>query len=207
MAMLRRVSAGVLVLWATVLAGAAWAAGPQGPQEVLKAYIDSFVSVLRDPAYAGPEKRAQQSERLWQVIQGGFDFQGIAVVAVGANWRRFSPSEKDVFTADFAQLLRANYLKKIQENYRQQEVRFLSEEIYDGKKALVKSSISHPNGDIPVDYRMWLRDGRWQIYDVTVEGVSLVQNYRTQFNDFLLKGTPAELIQRVKDMLAKEQQG
>jgi phospholipid transport system substrate-binding protein len=176
------------------------------PQEVLKAYIVDFVKVLRDPAYAGEAKKAEQSERLWQVIQGGFDFQGIAVVAVGANWRKFGQGEKDEFTKVFAQLLRTNYLKKIQENYRQQEVRILSEEIYDGKKALVKSSISRPGGDIPVDYRLWVRDGRWQIYDVMVEGVSLVQNYRTQFNEFLLKGTPAGLVQRVKEMLAKEQQ-
>jgi phospholipid transport system substrate-binding protein len=140
------------------------------------------------------------------LIQGGFDFQGIAVVAVGANWRKFSQPEKDEFTKEFAQLLRNNYLKKIQDNYKQQEVRILSEEIYDGKKALVKSSISRPGGDIPVDYRLWIRDGRWQIYDVMVEGVSLVQNYRTQFNEFLLKGAPAGLVQRVKEMLAKEQQ-
>jgi phospholipid transport system substrate-binding protein len=126
-------------------------------------------------------------------------------VAVGANWQKFSPAEKDEFTKVFAQLLRTNYLKKIQENYRQQEVRILTQEIYDGKKALVKSSISRPGGDIPVDYRLWLRDGRWQIYDVAVEGVSLVQNYRTQFNELLLKGTPAGLVQRVKEMQAKEQ--
>jgi phospholipid transport system substrate-binding protein len=174
------------------------------PQEVLKAYIDKFVAVLRDPALAGESKKAEQSERLWQVIQGGFDFQGIAVVTVGRNWQKFTQAEKDEFTKEFAQLLRYNYLRKIQENYRQQEVRILSQEVFDGKKALIKSSISRTGGDVPVDYRFWLRDGRWQIYDVAVEGVSLVQNYRTQFNDFLLAGTPAGLVQRVKEMLAKE---
>jgi phospholipid transport system substrate-binding protein len=199
--MLRRITF-LLILAIVVTAGVARAAEPQA---VLKNYIDSFVSVLRDPAYAGEAKKAEQSARLWEVIQGGFDFQGIAIVAVGANWQKFSPAEKDEFTKVFAQLLRTNYLKKIQENYRQQEVRILTQEIYDGKKALVKSSISRPGGDIPVDYRLWLRDGRWQIYDVAVEGVSLVQNYRTQFNELLLKGTPAGLVQRVKEMQAKEQ--
>ncbi|MFH1035799.1 MAG: ABC transporter substrate-binding protein [Pseudomonadota bacterium] len=202
MPMARRIAC-LLALAVLLNAGAARAA--EQPQAVLQAYIDKFVSVLHDPSLAGPAKKAMQSERLWQVIQGGFDFQGIAIVAVGANWRRFSPAEKDEFTQYFAQLLRNNYLKKIQENYRQQQVRILSQEIYDGKKALIKSSIGHPNGDIPVDYRLWLREGRWQIYDVTVEGVSLVQNYRTQFNDFLLKGTPAGLVQRVKEMVAREQ--
>jgi phospholipid transport system substrate-binding protein len=196
----RRIAA-LLILATLVTVGVAQAAEPQ---EVIKTYIDSFVQVLRDPAYAGEAKKAQQSERLWQVIQGGFDFQGIAVVAVGANWKRFSQAEKDEFSQVFAQLLRTNYLKKIQENYQRQEVRILNQEIYDGKKALVKSSISRQGGDIPVDYRLWLRDGRWQIYDVTVEGVSLVQNYRVQFNDFLLKGTPAGLVQRVRELQTKD---
>ena len=201
MPMARRIAC-LLIMVLVVTAGVVRAAEPQ---EVIKTYIDNFVSVLKDPAYAGEAKKAEQSEHLWQVIQGGFDFQGIAVVAVGANWRKFSQAEKDEFAKVFAQLLRTNYLKKIQENYRQQQVRILAQEVYDGKKALVKSSISRQGGDIPVDYRLWLRDGRWQIYDVAVEGVSLVQNYRTQFNEFLLKGTPAGLVQRVKEMQAKEQ--
>lgn len=201
MPMVRRIAC--LLILATVLsAGVCRAADPQ---EVIKTYIDNFVSVLKDPAYAGEARKAEQSERLWQVIQGGFDFQGIAVVAVGANWRKFNQAEKDEFAKVFAQLLRTNYLKKIQDNYQRQQVRVLTQEIYDGKKALVKSSISRQGGDIPVDYRLWVRDGRWQIYDVTVEGVSLVQNYRTQFNEFLLKGTPAGLVQRVKEMQAKGQ--
>ncbi len=201
MPMVRRIAC-LLILASVLGAGVGWAAEPQ---EVIKTYIENFVSVLKDPAYAGEAKKAEQSERLWQVIQGGFDFQGIAVVAVGANWRKFSQAEKDEFSKVFAQLLRTNYLKKIQENYRQQQMRILAQEVYDGKKALVKSSISRQGGDIPVDYRLWLRDGRWQIYDVTVEGVSLVQNYRTQFNEFLLKGTPAGLVQRVKEMQAQQQ--
>ena len=201
MPMVRRIAC-LLSLAMVMTAGVARAAEPQ---EVIKAYIDNFVRVLRDPAYAGEANKAEQSERLWQVIQGGFDFQGIATVAVGPNWRGFSQAEKDEFSQVFAQLLRTNYLKKIQDNYQRQEVRILTQEVYDGKKALVKSSINRPGGDIPVDYRLWLRDGRWQIYDVTVEGVSLVQNYRTQFNEFLLKGTPAGLVQRVKEMQIKEQ--
>lgn len=201
MTMVRRIAC-LLILAIVLSAGVCRAAEPQ---EVIKTYIDNFVSVLKDPAYAGEAKKAEQSERLWQVIQGGFDFQGIAVVAVGANWRKFNQAEKDEFAKVFAQLLRTNYLKKIQDNYQRQQVRVLTQEIYDGKKALVKSSISRQGGDIPVDYRLWVRDGRWQIYDVAVEGVSLVQNYRTQFNDFLLKGTPAGLVQRVKEMQAKDQ--
>ena len=201
MPMARRIAC-LMILATVAAAGVARAAEPQ---EVLKAYIDNFVSVLRDPAYAGEAKKSEMSERLWQVIQGGFDFQGIAIVAVGPNWKKFSPAEKEEFSQVFAQLLRTNYLKKIQDNYQRQEVRILTQEIYDGKKALVKSSISRPGGDIPVDYRLWLRDGRWQIYDVTVEGVSLVQNYRTQFNAFLLNGTPEGLVQRVKEMRAKGQ--
>jgi phospholipid transport system substrate-binding protein len=198
MAMSKRI--GCLLILAMVLtAGASWAAEPQ---EVLKAYTDRFVGILRDPAYAQGAKKAEQSERLWKVIQEGFDFQGIAIVAVGTNWRRFSQTEKDEFTTLFSQLLRNNYLKKIQEGYQNEAVRVLSQEI-NGEKALVKSSIHRERGDTPVDYRLWLRDGNWKIYDVLVEGVSLVQNYRTQFNEFLLKGTPAGLIQRVKDMLAQ----
>lgn len=190
----------IACLLALAIVAAAGIARATEPQEVIKTYIENFVSVLKDPAYAGEAKKTEQSERLWQVIQGGFDFRGIAVVAVGVNWRRFSPSEKDEFAKVFAQLLRKNYLKKIQDNYQKQQVRVITQEIFDGKKALVKTSISRQGGDIPVDYRLWLRGDRWQIYDVAVEGVSLVQNYRSQFNEFLLKGTPAGLVKRVREM-------
>ncbi|MGD8543309.1 MAG: ABC transporter substrate-binding protein, partial [Desulfobacteraceae bacterium] len=86
-------------------------------------------------------------------------------------------------------------------------VEFLEEEILSDDKAMVKTKVRREGVETPVDYRMLRQDGRWLVYDVNIEGVSLVQNYRTQFREILAKETPEELIQKLRDKIREQKEG
>jgi len=143
------------------------------------------------------EKEAQK-EKLWELIRKVFDFEGITVLAVGQNWKRFSPEQQKVFTDIFTTRLGNSYLTKIQGSFNNEKVAYLSEEVLSPAKARVKTKIIREVDSIPVDYSLRPINGAWKIYDVVIEGVSLVANYRTQFNDILSKDSPDVLIERVR---------
>ena len=185
------------------MATAAPAAAP-GPKEMLKGEIDNFIALLKDPKYKGAGPNPEQDKKIWEIIHRVFDFKAVAVRALGRNWRSFSPAEQDEFSQVFADLLGRNYLRQIRDGYRDEKVSIDEEQMLSQQKALVKTRIQRAGGDIPVDYRLWLSPTGWRVYDVNVEGVSLVKNYRAQFSDILIKKKPAELIQQIKDKLAKE---
>ena len=197
----------LFVLSALALASLAAAPAAAGPTEELKVNIDQFISVLKDPKYADGAAQEEQSERIWQIIQKVFDFQGVARGAVARNWSKFKPEEQKEFSDVFAELLGTIYLNQIQKQYRDEEVQYLSEEMASNDKAQVKTKIVRDGGDIPVDYSMWQKDGAWRVYDVKIEGVSLVRNYRSQFSKILVNKPPAELIKRVKAKLEKVKAG
>jgi phospholipid transport system substrate-binding protein len=98
------------------------------------------------------------------------------------------------------------YVERIQSGFADQKVEFTDEILHESKPlAIVKTLIVTDQNKIPVDYSLKEKDGRWRVYDVKVEGVSLIKNYRTQFNDILRKEKPAELIERLKAKVAEQE--
>jgi phospholipid transport system substrate-binding protein len=194
MAMIRTVLAILMTLLAVGPAGAL----ELKPIDALRGPLDEALKILQDPRYrVGTEKEAQK-EKLWVLIRKVFDFEGITVLAVGQNWKRFSPEQKQVFTDLFTTRLGNSYLTRIQGEFKNEKVEFLSQELLSPAKARVKTKIIREVDSIPVDYSVRTIDGAWRIYDVVIDGVSLVANYRTQFNDILSKDTPDVLIERVR---------
>jgi phospholipid transport system substrate-binding protein len=179
------------------LAAPAAAAGP-GPEETLKKHIQEFVSYLQKPEFQKERLSQEQEDKLWAVIREAFDFQGVSRRAVGRGWGSFSAKQKQEFSRVFAQLLGHNYLQKIRKEYQNQKVQYTSAEQISDAKTVVHTEIAREGGNVPVDYSMWQTKKGWQIYDVKVEGVSLVQNYRAQFRQMLLNHDPAYLIQQVR---------
>jgi len=168
------------------------------PTETLRGPLDAALAILQDPRYRMAGEKEAQKEKLWELIRKVFDFEGITVLAVGQNWKIFSPEQKKVFIDIFTTRLGNSYLTKIQGAFNNEKVEYLSEEVLSPAKARVKTKIIREVDSIPVDYSVRPINGAWKIYDVVIEGVSLVANYRTQFNDILSKDAPDVLIERVR---------
>ena len=174
------------------------AAYAKEPLESLKGPIEEVVAILNDPIYQEDGQKEIQHEKIWEVIRQIFDFTEIAKRALARNWRVFTPKQRKEFTDAFTELLGNNYINKIQGQYQDERVIYLGQEMLSGTKALVKTKIVRKHAEIPANYRMKQHNSSWWIYDVSIEGVSLVKNYRTQFNKILVKESPGQLIERIK---------
>lgn len=165
----------------------------------LKGTIDQVLTLIKDPAFSNQATRESQIEKIDDTIRQIFDFSEFSSRTVGRNWKDFSDTQKNQFIEAFAQLLRATYIDKI-DGYNGEEVKYLGETVgTKGDKVEVNTSIALKTQEAPIKvaYRM-LNKGGWVVYDVIIEGVSLVQNYRTQFNELLQKGDAEALIAKVK---------
>lgn len=190
-------------VFAAVSAHAADSAGPmvsvQGP-------IQQGIDLLRDPQYKDPSKREAQRDKIWEIIRQTFDFVEVSMRALAQDWKNFTPQQRKEFTEVFTDLLKNTYIDKIQSEFQNETIQFLGDEKVSDDKAVVKTKVIR-NGkiEIPMDYSMRLKDGQWKVYDVIIEGVSLVKNYRTQFKEILAKDTPAQLITRLKDKVIQQE--
>ena len=174
------------------------------PLDELQVHIDQVIRILNEPKYQDATQKELQREKIWEVIHKVFDFNEMAKRALARSWKRFTREQKKEFTQLFSQLLGGAYLGKIQRGYQDEKVVYVGETMLSGSKALVKTKILRQNIEVPVAYRMHSRDGSWRIYDVNIEGVSLVKNYRTQFSKILLKKSPAQLIDMLKKKIERE---
>lgn len=177
----------------------------QGPLQTVREPLEAGIQLLRDPAYASPDKRTEQRDRIWETIRGVFDLRVVSALAVGKAWRGFTKAQRAEFTDLFSQLLGNTYVSRIQGNYNDETVEFAGEKLLPKKRALVKSFIVRGEQRIAVDFALRQKKNVWKVYDIKVEGVSLVLNYRNQFTAFLSKpnATVAQLIERVRKQLAK----
>ncbi|MAF33250.1 MAG: ABC transporter substrate-binding protein [Desulfobacterales bacterium] len=168
------------------------------PMETLQKPMNEIVSILKDPQYREKDKKEVQREELWKIIRGIFDFREMSKRSLARNWKRFNSGQRDRFTDVFSTLLGNIYLNKVQGEYHDERVVYLGEAIIKDKKAIVKTEIVRENGKIPMNYHLRLHGKKWKIYDVIIEGVGLVKNYRTQFKKILRKVSPDQLIERLK---------
>ncbi|MCL6640021.1 MAG: ABC transporter substrate-binding protein [Candidatus Rokubacteria bacterium] len=169
------------------------AAGPAlagEPTEVMRERIDRVVKALESD-------RSHARQSIEQVAEETFDFTEMARRALGPHWRERSPEERTEFTRLFREVLEDAYVGRI-ERYEGEKIVFAGESV-DGPQATVKSRVITRTGtEIPVDYRLHRVDGRWRVYDVVIEGVSLVANYRTQFNRIIQSGSYQDLVERMR---------
>ena len=177
-----------------------WLAVPAragAPLEQLRTQIDRVVKIMEDPQL---KKDAQVRERraaVRRVADDIFDFQETAKRALARHWQPRTPSEQMEFVRLFADLLERSYISKI-ELYGGERIAYLGDTV-DGDQAIVRTRIVTKSGtEVPVDYRMLKRGDRWLVYDVVIEGVSLVANYRTQFNKIIQTSSYAELVKKMK---------
>jgi phospholipid transport system substrate-binding protein len=168
------------------------------PQDRLKVGIDNVITILSDASLKGPAKRATRQEKLRTVADGFFDWRELSRRAAAEGWKKFTPQQQDDFVSSFSELLQKTYVRKL-EKYNNEKVSYLGEQIADNQ-AFIKTQVAMKDKAIPINYVMVKHD-TWMVYDVVIEGVSLVKNYRTQFAKILSKDTPDALIKRIKDKI------
>ncbi|HWR03186.1 MAG TPA: ABC transporter substrate-binding protein [Humidesulfovibrio sp.] len=174
------------------------------PQDRLKGGIDKVIAILSDPALKGPAKRAERQNKLRTVADGFFDWRELSRRALAENWNKYSPKQQDEFVASFSELLQKTYIRKL-EKYNNEKVTYVKEQI-EGNHAFINTLVMMKDKSIPINYVMIKRD-QWMVYDVMVEGVSLVKNYRSQFSKVLSKESPEALLQRIKDKIKALDEG
>lgn len=186
-----------------VLIAIAVPAQQTSPAATIKGPVEEILAILRDPQYQDEAQKKMQQEKIWERVRGMFDFEEISKRAVAANWKTFTDPERKAFVDVFSRLLGNTYIRKIQSEFHNQTVLFLNEEVVSDGKMLVKTKIVEQGKEIPVHYAVIQQGGKWRIYDVHIEGVSLVKNYRTQFQNILMKSSPAQLIEQIKQKPGK----
>lgn len=190
---------------ALLLLGAAGVLRAAEPQVAIQGPMDQALVILRDPQYKDPARKAEQRAKIWELIYPVFDFEEVSRRALARDWNSLTPAQQQEFSQVFGDVLGNVYLDRIQGAYQDETVAYLEEVIHESKPlAVVKTHVVRKAGNIPVDYSLHKRADGWRIYDVKVEGVSLIKNYRTQFQEILSKETPAQLIDRLKEKLAEQ---
>jgi phospholipid transport system substrate-binding protein len=183
-----------------LLSGQAWA-GP--PSEQLRDRVDAVIRVLVDPALKGEGRAAERRAGVRRIANEIFDFAETTRRSLGRHWQARTPAEQAELVALFTDLLERTYVGRI-EAYSGEKIQYLGDTV-DGTHATVRTKlITRQETPIPVDYRMHLRNGRWLAYDVTIEGISLVGNYRGQFNRILQTSSYAGLVEKLR---AKQVEG
>jgi phospholipid transport system substrate-binding protein len=187
----------------SLLLGALAVAAPAvGPMAQTKQATDQILEVLEDPALQGDDKAKERREKILDVVDGLFDWPGISQRALARHWHGRTEAERQEFVTLFAELVRRTYLKKL-EGYSGEKVAYKDERI-DGDYARVYVDvITAKNTEVPVIYSMMAIDGKWVVYDVAIEGVRLVNNYRTQFNNVLSGMSFREFLAKLRKKVEK----
>jgi len=176
----------------------------EGATERIKIISDNLFSIISDKSLQTPEMKEKREQMIMEAVDGGFRWEEFSRRAMARHWSKRTEDEKMAFISHFKQLIKRTYMDKSGQ-YSGGKVEFLEEKI-DGEYANVKTRLISPAGtQTPVDYRMIKKDGVWWVYDVYIEGVSLVSNYRTQFNDILIKSSFEDLLNRLKEKIEKEE--
>ena len=167
------------------------------PTDQLKSSVEQIVKVLEDPALKTESRVKDRRAAIRKEAEVVFDFTETAKRALGRHWQGLSEKDRQEFTGLFTDLIERAYISKI-ERYSGERIAYAGEAI-DGGLATVRTRFVTKQGtELPVDYRMRQRADRWFVYDVSVEGVSLINNYRTQFDKIIQTSSYAELVRKMK---------
>lgn len=168
------------------------------PTEGIKQTTDKILAILSDPNLNSPARAEERKKTISRIVDERFDWEEMSRRCLARYWAERSPEERKEFMSLFRDLLERTYLNKV-DDYSGEVVRYEGE-ITEGNYATVKVKVVTSKGkEIPVEYRVMNKQGNWLVYDITIEGVSLVNNYRSQFHSILSRSPYSELVRRLKE--------
>jgi len=173
----------------------------RSPTEAMRATVSQALGILQDQELKQPARMDERVARLKKIADSCFDYGEMAKRSLGGQWNKLGEKDRQEFVDLFTELLTATYVEKIH-SYSDEEVKFLNERL-EGNYAEVKSIMVGKKTEIPLDYRLMKKDGDWKAYDVVVDGISLVQNYRGQFTKILRSSSYEHLVQILRDKIVQ----
>jgi len=177
------------------------ASGNNDPSAQLQESTNEILNILQSEELKLPEKKDERNQRILDVINGMFDFREMARSSLGQNWNDLTVEEQDRFVDLFARLIEQRYIGKI-DSYDNQKVIYKDQRVQDNK-ARVYTAIIDKDLEIPIDYSLQMSQGTWLIRDLKIENVSLVANYRRDFNSIIRKQQFAGLVEKITEQLEK----
>jgi phospholipid transport system substrate-binding protein len=167
------------------------------PTNQLRGQVDRVLKLLADPVMKQPAKAKERRVAMRAIANDIFDFTETAKRALGRHWAARTTVEREQFVELFADLLERSYISKV-ELYGGETIEYTGDTV-DGDQAAVNSRVVTRQGlQVPIQYRMQRKGDRWLVYDVVIEGVSLVANYRSQFNKIIQTSSFEELVKKMK---------
>lgn len=187
------VTTAILALWVAMSAVPSYAGAPT---DAMKATIDEVLRIVRENELKQPSKATERRQMLERVVEARFDYQEMSRRALGAPWNTLSDQEKQEFVGLFRTLLTNSYADKI-ETYSGEGVQYLNERT-EKEYAEVRTKVLSGKTEIPLDYRLINKVNDWRVYDVVVDGISLVNNYRGQFAKIIKSSSYADLVEQLR---------
>ena len=185
----------ILVLLAQIVVPADLRAG--APTDQVRQTADQVLALLQDARFKGAGKESQRRDRLREIIGNRFDFEEMSKRSLGANWRRVGRDEQQRFVQLFTDFLEKSYADQI-ESYDGEKIAYGREQLAQDQAEVDSKIITKKGREVTVNYKLRSAGGDWKVYDVVIENVSLVNNYRSQFNRILAKATFNELLKKLE---------
>jgi phospholipid transport system substrate-binding protein len=172
------------------------------PTEAVKGNLDKVLDVLRDPSLKAESAKKAKKNKIRDISEEMFDFTELSKRSLGKNWSKFNPDQQKEFVGLYKSLLEDAYADKIM-LYTDVKIVFSKEVALTEKTVEVQSTVLRKSGEIPIYYRVIMKDGVWRVYDVVIEGISLINNYRSQFKEILVNKPPESLLETLRKKVDK----
>jgi phospholipid transport system substrate-binding protein len=198
------ISVFLLMIWMLLSGGErALASSENDPLVQVQKSVDEILVILQSEELQTPEKKDERKQRILTVVNRMFDFRGMARSSLGQNWNSLTTEERDSFVSLFASLIEQRYIGKI-DAYSNQKVIYKNQRVRNNK-ARVYTVIIDKDLEIPMDYSLQMSQGKWLIKDLKIENVSLIANYRRDFNSIIRKEQFAGLVEKITEQLEKSE--
>ena len=194
----------LLMVWMLLSGGErALALSENDPLVQVQKSVDEILLILQSEELQTPEKKDERKQRILTVVNRMFDFRGMARSSLGQNWNSLTTKERDSFVSLFASLIEQRYIGKI-DAYSNQKVIYKNQRVRNNK-ARVYTAIIDKDLEIPIDYSLQMSQGKWLIKDLKIENVSLIANYRRDFNSIIRKEQFTGLVEKITEQLEKSE--
>ena len=175
------------------------ASATEKPMDQLQVAVDDILKILQSAELKGPEKKDERHQLVLNIVADMFDFREMARSSLGQSWNTLTPEEKDTFVGLFTTLVEQRYIGKI-DSYNNQKVVY-KKQLVKGDKAMVYTAIIDKDLEIPIVYRLEKNKDKWLINDLKIENVSLIVNYRRDFDSIIRKEQFAGLVEKISKQL------